>query len=312
MRNMALDSILQLIPSLNYADTKRLNYSVKQKLDSDIVGKVIAEREEVVPECPHCHSPEFIKHGVTAKGIQRYRCKFCNKTFCSLTKTPLYRMRKEDKWLSYLSMMWDGVALRKIANVLKISLKTAFFWRHRFLQMPDKNKPSNFTGIIEADEAFLPESYKGKRKMPRESRKRGGGKVTLVPILISYQRGDRFTYEVMDRNTKENISNAITPLLTEGCCLCTDGNLSYKSIVEKLDINIDHKRIIASDGRIIDGIYHIQHVNGFISLWKEWLDRFRGVGTAYVKNYLAWYIWMKDKNYGEEDLWLREAINSTS
>jgi len=41
-----------------------------------------------------------------------------------------------------------------------------------------------------------------------------------------------------------------------------------KSTAEKLDINLDHKRIISSDGRVIDGIYHIQHVNGFISLWK--------------------------------------------
>lgn len=124
-------------------------------------------------------------------------------------------------------MMWDGVALRKIAKTLNINLRTVFFWQHRFLQMPDKNQPTCFTGIIEADEAFLPHqlSFKGKRKMPRESRKRGGGKVPLVPILISYQRGDKFTYRVVERNTKENLSNAITPLLTEGCCLCTDGNL---------------------------------------------------------------------------------------
>lgn len=307
MKNMALDSILQLIPDLNYTDTKRLNHTVKQKLDADIVGKVIADREDYVSECPNCNSPDFIKHGVTGKGIQRYCCKGCNKTFCSLTKTPLYRMRKEDKWLEYVSMMWEGVALRKIADVLNISLRTAFFWRHRFLQMPNKNQPTSFTGIIEADEAFLPESHKGKRQMPRKSRKRGGGKVPLVPILISYQRGDKYTYKVMEKNTKENLSNAITPLLTDGCCLCTDGNLSYKSIVDKLDIKLDHKRIIASDGRVVDGIYHIQHVNGFISLWKEWLDRFRGVGTAYIERYLGWFIWMQDKSYGEEVLWLKEA-----
>ncbi len=310
MKNIELDVILQAIPSLSYVDTKRLNNTVKLKLDSDVVGKVIADREDCVSECPHCNELEFIKHGVTAKGIQRYKCKSCSKTFCSLTETPLYRMRKEDKWLEYISMMWEGVALRKIAKVLNINLRTAFFWRHRFLQMPDKNKPTSFTGIIEADEAFLPESFKGKRVMPREPRKRGGGKAPLVPILISYQRGDRFSYEVMKKNTKENLSNAISPLLTEGCCLCTDGNLSYKSIVKELNVNLDHKRIIAQDGRVIDGVYHIQHVNGFISLWKEWLDRFRGVGTAYLSRYLAWYIWMQDKSYGEEDRWLREAVQS--
>ncbi len=68
MKNIALDSILQLIPELSYIDTKRLNNTVKQKLDSDIVGKVIADREDIVSECPHCHSIEFVKHGVTGKG----------------------------------------------------------------------------------------------------------------------------------------------------------------------------------------------------------------------------------------------------
>lgn len=46
MRINSLDKILQLIPSLNYPDTKRLNNSVKEKLDGDTVGKVIAEREQ--------------------------------------------------------------------------------------------------------------------------------------------------------------------------------------------------------------------------------------------------------------------------
>ena len=175
MKNKPLCSILQLIPSLNYADTKRINNSVKQKLDADVVGKVIAEREDIISECPHCNSIEFVKHGVTAKGIQRYRCKGCKKTFCSLTNTSLYRMKKDHKWLSYLSLMWEGVALRKIARTLKINLRTAFLWRHRFLQMPNKNKPSSFTGIIEADEAFLPESFKGKRGISRDPGKRDGG-----------------------------------------------------------------------------------------------------------------------------------------
>ena len=86
-------------------------------------------------------------------------------------------------------------------------------------------------------------------------------------------------------------------------------NLSYKSIVKEVGIKIDHKRIIASDGRVIDNVYHIQHVNGFIAHFKEWLDRFKGVGTSYLGNYLAWYIWMKDKSYGQECLWIEESLS---
>lgn len=50
MENIALDKILQAIPSLSYTNAKRLNTTVKKKLDSDVVGKVIAAREECVSE----------------------------------------------------------------------------------------------------------------------------------------------------------------------------------------------------------------------------------------------------------------------
>ncbi|MCG3884433.1 hypothetical protein I3271_07000 [Photobacterium leiognathi] len=72
---MALNKILEAIPSLSYIDAKRLNTTVKKRLDSDAVGKVIADREECISECPHCNSVEFCKHGMTVQGIQRYRCK---------------------------------------------------------------------------------------------------------------------------------------------------------------------------------------------------------------------------------------------
>lgn len=120
---MTLGSIQQLIPQLNYSDTKRLSHIVKNKLSSDVV----AESEDSVCECPFCQSLDFIKHGTTYKGLQRYRCKQCEATFTSLTNTPLYRMQKRDKWLDYAEMMWDGTPLRTIAARLGNTLRTAFF-----------------------------------------------------------------------------------------------------------------------------------------------------------------------------------------
>lgn len=39
--------------------------------------------------------------------------------------------------------------------------------------------------------------------------------------------------------------------------------------------------------RVVDA-YHIQHVNGFHYRLKEWMVRFHGVATHYLKNYLGW------------------------
>ncbi|MGE6235417.1 IS1595 family transposase, partial [Aeromonas media] len=40
--------------------------------------------------------------------------------------------------------------------------------------------------------------------------------------------------------------------------------------------------------RVISGAYHIQHVNGYHRRLKEWMERFHGVATSYLKHYLGW------------------------
>ena len=40
------------------------------------------------PDCPHCASRQIVKHG-RCGGLQRFRCRHCNRTFNALTGTPL-------------------------------------------------------------------------------------------------------------------------------------------------------------------------------------------------------------------------------
>ena len=76
--------------------------------------------------------------------------------------------------------MMEGYSLRKIASLLEINLNTAFLWRHKILDSIRLNGRDCLSGIVEADETFFLESFKGnpsKSKhfsMPRPSRKHGG------------------------------------------------------------------------------------------------------------------------------------------
>lgn len=38
-----------------------------------------------------------------------------------------------------------------------------------------------------------------------------------------------------------------------------------------------------------DEVYHIQTLNNYVSRWRGWMQKFHGVGTDYLKNYLAWF-----------------------
>lgn len=118
----------------------------------------------------------------------------------------LYRLRKPDKWNACADQLWLSLPLRKVARNLGINLKTVFKWRHRLLQSHCQNKTSELLGIIEADEAFINESYKGRKDMHREPRRRGGGDPPKVPVLIALDRNEAVTHSVLERNTKEELS----------------------------------------------------------------------------------------------------------
>ena len=47
-------------------------------------------------QCPHCGTPGAISRG-KARGLRRYRCKECRKTFNAATGTPLSGLHRKDK-----------------------------------------------------------------------------------------------------------------------------------------------------------------------------------------------------------------------
>jgi hypothetical protein len=42
----------------------------------------------------------------------------------------------------------------------------------------------------------------------------------------------------------------------------------------------------------VSDIYHIQNVNGFHGRFKRWLERFNGVSSKFLDNYLVWFCFL--------------------
>ena len=124
--------------------------------------------------CPHCASRRLHRWG-HASDLPRYRCRDCRRTFNGLTGTPLAHLRKKDRWEAQAEALITGESVAKAAKRCGVSGSTAFRWRHRFLAAAALDKPIQLSGIVEADETFILESFKGKRSaLPRAARKRGG------------------------------------------------------------------------------------------------------------------------------------------
>ncbi len=123
--------------------------------------------------CPHCHSKEVVKN-VTRKGIQRYICHSCKKSFTSTTKTVFAYIKKDFSTIQkYIECMLNKFSIRKTAEICSIHRDTAFLWRHKILDALQNMADSvTLSGVIEADETFFNISYKGmKRDLPRKARK---------------------------------------------------------------------------------------------------------------------------------------------
>jgi transposase-like protein len=130
--------------------------------------------------CPHCAHRDVVRWG-QASALPRYRCKACLRTFNALTKTPLAKLRMKDKWATQTAAMIDGVSTAQAARRCAVHYTTAFRWRHRFLAALAGDKPKTLSGLVEGDETFILESFKGKRSgLPRKSRKRGANRPSVV------------------------------------------------------------------------------------------------------------------------------------
>ena len=242
-------------------------------------------------QCPHCNTPGAISHGM-GRGLRRYKCKACKRTFNSTTGTSLHGLHKKDRWLAYGECLAGGMTIRDSARCCNMAVSTSFRWRHRFLGTQDPD-PSNLKGIVEADETYVLESRKGDRNLDRRPRKRGGkaSKRGLsheqVPILVAADRSGTTACSVLPSVTAASVQSALEPRIDDDILLVTDGSNVYPPCAKALGIR--HEALNQSAGERVRSAIHIQTVNSRHSGIKSFLRYFRGVSTRYLGNYLRWY-----------------------
>ena len=282
-------ALAELTPNQRRQIKDRIHAVEQQQTVHLILESCVAEH----PVCPHCGEGPVARWG-SASGLQRYRCGACKQTFNALTGTPLAGLRHKELWLTYAEQMVQGQSVRRSAAACGVHRNTAFRWRHRFLSLPKEQQPTQLEGIVEADETFFLESFKGKKKgLPRASRKRGGKakKPGLsdeqIPVLICRDRGGQTADAVLKKVNSEEVGKVIQPILAKDCMLCADGSSVYVRVARELDVPLKAVNVKAGI-RVVEQIFHVQNVNAYDSRLKTWMHRFHGVATAYLANYLGW------------------------
>lgn len=245
----------------------------------DLSGQLesIAERPAA---CPHCQAIADCLHpwGRT-HGLPRYRCHVCGRTCNPLSGTPLARLRKREEWLRYGQALIDGVSVRAAARCCRIDKNTAFLWRQRFLQQAARHRATHESGIVEADETFFLESFKGQRHLPRPARRRGGVGRTRgtspdqITVLVVRDRSGQTADFRLEKLDAPHVIAVLRPLIDPDAILCSDGANVYKTFAR--EAGITHRPINVQQGiRVLDGVFYIQNVNAYDSRLKNWIRRF--------------------------------------
>ena len=293
MKQVQFNEIVEQVPELNHDQRLKLRKEIEHCSDLKEVCDLLESRIEDNPHCPHCQSNNFIKHGFR-NDLTRYRCKSCSKTFNALTGTPLANLRKKELWTSYAQCLLDSKTLRKAAKSIKIALSTSFKWRHRFMANAQENETQVLSGIVEADETFFLKSQKGERHLNRPPRKRGGKakkrglSKELVSVLVACDRSGHEADYITGSGPLSCIwlKDNFKQHLDDQVIFITDAVKSFAAFSRQQEI--EHIILNLSQGQKKKGIYHIQNVNSYHSVLKNWIQRFHGVATKYLDHYLGW------------------------
>ena len=253
----------------------------------------IGQHKVAVTGCPHCGHGDVVRWG-KASGLPRYRCKACARTSNALTKTPLAKLRMREKWSRQAAAMIDGVSLAKAARRCGVHYTTAFRWRHRFLSALSGDKPKTLCGIVESDETFILESFKGKRSgLRRKARKRGGSSakrglsIEQIPVIVARDRHGATTDAVLPRLNRASIAVALEGVVTPANAFCCDGGGAIVAFARRAGIAA---HVLPRPGKPdpLAPDFHLNNVNAYHGRLKEWLRRFHGVATKNLPNYLGW------------------------
>ena len=248
--------------------------------------------------CPKCGCLENIVKFGKYKDLQRYKCKDCGSTFTAKSGSVFYKSTKSlETWKKYVECLLQGLSIRKSAHICGISLPTSFFWRHKILETIgnalDRERPK-LKGIIESDETFFRVSYKGARKLPegRLAHRRGekAGKRGLskeqVCVACGLDRQGTVLSKIsnLGKVSSSDLVRVYSGKVEKDSIFCTDSEKAYKRFAAQKG----YKLIQLERGKHRLGVYHINHVNAFHNNLKRFMDKFRGVSTKHLDNYLVW------------------------
>ena len=188
--------------------------NLSRYLNDILKPNIYNERKKQINDCPKCGCHHYIKYGFF-KGIQRYRCKKCGKTFSLVTNSIWSYSKKEaNKWIKFIELMLEKRTLKFCADELKININTAFYWRHKVLHaMTFFNIPDSLIGNVHMIKTSTKENFKGNKHIDTDVREKvyvvsakgDEDKILCLPVCKKIWDINKFNEKIYKRINKNSI-----------------------------------------------------------------------------------------------------------
>ena len=268
-------------------------------------------------KCPKCGHSELNKNGKTY-GRQRYICKKCRRTFDERTLSPLSNTKLSlEKWLKYCQFMIEGGTIRMCAEEVGVSVPTAFFMRHKILDVINVSlKDETLEGIVETDACYINESFKGSpiykqfdekyfktfdknrvsclgvhfNRTPGMIPSYNNIKQSQICINTAIDKKGHILTRIVDNDfgkSNNKIKSKDMVSFFEGkvekdVTLCVY-SWNYRKVARELDLKL--MKVFGQS----NPIYNVKRVFKYNRELREWMRNFNGVATKYLNNYLTWF-----------------------
>ena len=294
-----IECILATVNNLSDSDLKILANLIMDRLNPE---KAFASPVKIVPrmECPVCHTSAHVVRNGHKHGKQAFLRRACGKSFITESNTLLSGSHySSEVWKTVLADTLMGVSLDDTRDGLdlqniRISHTSLFFMRHKImLALEDLQavSPAMVEEVVEADEAYVPESEKGTKFRPdakRKPRKRGttaskrGLSDEQICICTAVQRksGDLVVKsENQARPSTEDVVDIYTGHVKKGTLFLTDGMNVYPKLGKVLGLSVLNVK------KETGSFFNLNMVNNLHSFIKKRYYDYRGVATKYLNRY---------------------------
>jgi transposase-like protein len=302
--------LAQLSKNFNEAPVDTQSQVVEKVYEKIIYTNPLASECEHINQiqvrrCPRCGDAHIILNG-KRKGVQNYKCKKCHKNFNEFTGTTIAYIKKKDLLKPFISSMLSGDSLYVCSKTLHIAIQTTFNWRQKIIAALKAYTPQIYQGITEM--MVIPKRFsrkgqgakskkigqKGKITDPASNKKAESiekGETQPLSLVAIGGRTSRFEIQIVQQGPIEieKLNEQLNKKLNHVNKLCIEDEDILKKFAGKKKISY----FVKQQGKKVRGrnkYYNIENIENRYIKMNRFLERFHGVSSSYLQNYLYWYM----------------------